>query len=95
MRIEVYGYIRRRPLQNDTKVVISSSPGPFDALTALSEVEGLTGGSSVFKDFLDSGSLAQTVIKKKVRFKALYAYIVMQLLFTRKSRQGGQVRNDG
>jgi hypothetical protein len=32
-----------RPLQNDTKVLISSSPG-------------LTGGFSVFKDFLDSGS---------------------------------------
>jgi hypothetical protein len=30
-------------LQNDTKVVMLSSPG-------------LTGGSSVFKDFLDSGS---------------------------------------
>jgi hypothetical protein len=45
-----------RPLQNDTKVLISSSPGPFDVLTALSEVEGLTGGSSVSKDFLDSGS---------------------------------------
>jgi hypothetical protein len=41
-------------MKNVTKVVIPSSPGPFDALTALSEVEGLTGGSSVFKDFLDS-----------------------------------------
>ncbi|HJX35097.1 MAG TPA: hypothetical protein VJ373_07975 [Desulfatiglandales bacterium] len=41
-------------MQNVTKVVISSSPGPFDMLMALSIVEGLTGGSSVFKDFLDS-----------------------------------------
>jgi hypothetical protein len=38
-----------RPLQNDTKVVISSSPG----LPVLDHDPG-TGGSSVFKDFLDS-----------------------------------------
>ncbi|HJX34848.1 MAG TPA: hypothetical protein VJ373_06685 [Desulfatiglandales bacterium] len=31
-----------------------SSPGPFDMLMALSIVEGLTGGSSGFKEFLDS-----------------------------------------
>jgi hypothetical protein len=45
-----------RSLQNIRKGIIKSSSGPFDMVMALSIVEGLTGGSSGFKDFLDSGS---------------------------------------
>ncbi len=43
-----------RSLQNIRKGIIKSSSGPFDMVMALSIVEGLTGGSSGFKDFLDS-----------------------------------------
>jgi hypothetical protein len=37
--------------------------------------------------------MAQTVIKKNVSFKIFQVYIVTQLAFNRKSRQGGQVRD--
>jgi hypothetical protein len=46
------------------------------------------------KQFLDSGSLAQTVIKQRWIQSYTSVLIVIYLLFIRKSHQGGQVRND-